>query len=391
MTSWKQAALTLVAVAATLVLWAIYVPAAAPFLARIGVLGTLQHLGIAAEEVVADKGVRQRPEALAPVVIAVPPSQVRLSDPIAAIGSARALRSVSLTPEVTARIEAMHVRSGDFVAAGAMIAQLESTAQHIEVDRASLLLRHARAATDRLARLQATGSATDLQSQEAELAVKSAELALREAELALSQHRLVAPISGWVGILSIGVGDQVSPGIEVTTIDDRSSLIVEFRVPERIVAKLAVGHPVTATPLARGELSLAGKIVAMDNRVDEASRTLRVQAAIGNDGDRLRPGMAFAIEMDFPGEEHPAVDPLAIQWGSAGAFVWVVRDGKADRLPVRIVQRNSDLVLIAADLRQGDLIVTEGFQSLRPGTAVEVSVPQGAVGAARPSHDPAKT
>ena len=111
-------------------------------------------------------------------------------------------------------------------------------------------------------------------------------------------------------------------------------------------------------------------IVALDSRVDSASRTLRVQAALENADDALRGGMAFAIELGFRGERYPAVDPLAIQWGADGAFVWVAREGRAARVPVRVVQRNSDQVLVAGALEPGERVITEGLQRLRPGAPV---------------------
>jgi multidrug efflux pump subunit AcrA (membrane-fusion protein) len=72
----------------------------------------------------------------------------------------------------------------------------------------------------------------------------------------------------------------------------------------------------------------------------------------------------------------PSVSPLAIQWGADGAFVWVVRAAKAARLPVRILQRNADAVLIEADLQPGDLVVTDGVQALRPGADVALAAPR---------------
>ena len=66
--------------------------------------------------------------------------------------------------------------------------------------------------------------------------------------------------------------------------------------------------------------------------------------------------------MKFPGDTYPSVDPLAIQWGTDGAFVWAVRDGKAERVPVRIVQRNTESVLVVGRSRRGDSVVTEGVQ-----------------------------
>jgi RND family efflux transporter MFP subunit len=163
-------------------------------------------------------------------------------------------------------------------------------------------------------------------------------------------------------------GTQVGPDTVLATIDDRTRILVDFRVPERFAGRLAIGDPVGATALASPELPLRGEIVALDSRVDPESRTLRVQAALDNPEDELRGGMAFAVELAFEGERFPAVDPLAIQWGAEGAFVWVAREGEAARVPVRIVQRNSDSVLVAGELTPGERVITEGLQRLRPGT-----------------------
>ena len=85
--------------------------------------------------------------------------------------------------------------------------------------------------------------------------------------------------------------------------------------------------------------------------------------------------MALQIDLTFTGESYPAVDPLAIQWSADGAFVWVVREEKAVRVPMRILQRNASDVLIDADFEPGDRVVIEGVQSLRPGADVTVIKP----------------
>ncbi|MBN9250722.1 MAG: efflux transporter periplasmic adaptor subunit, partial [Mesorhizobium sp.] len=114
-------------------------------------------------------------------------------------------------------------------------------------------------------------------------------------------------------------------------------------------------------------------VSAIDNRIDEKSRTLWVQATIANPSDSLRAGMAFQIAMQFAGDTYPAVSPLAVQWGTDGAFIWTVEDGKAKRVPVRIVQRNTDSVLIDAPIKPGAIVVTEGVQSIRDGGGVSVA------------------
>ncbi|MFN7268877.1 MAG: efflux RND transporter periplasmic adaptor subunit [Cereibacter sp.] len=382
MSLWKQLVLSLGLVAAAMVLSARFLPASHPFLDRVGLLGPLDRLGLVAappEDGTAPAAGGRLAAAGGPAtVMAQDAAPQVMRDIVTAIGTARAARSVTLTPGVAGKISTLAVASGEYVTAGSLIAELDSEAARIALDRAGFLVADAQATMDRLTRLQRTGSTTETQVQEAQLALQTARLDLRDAEFALSQHRILAPIDGWVGILAAEVGKQVDPGTELTRIEDRSSLLVDFRVPERIVSRISAGDPVSATPLADPALKLVGTIRALDNRVDETSRTLLVQAAIANGEDRLRPGMALRMTLAFTGESHPAVDPLSIQWGAGGAFVWAVRGGKALRLPVRIQQRNSDAVLVDGDFQPGDLVVTEGVQALRPGAEVQLAPPDGA-------------
>ena len=94
-----------------------------------------------------------------------------------------------------------------------------------------------------------------------------------------------------------------------------------------------------------------------------------MRASLDNSEDLLRAGMAFSIGMTFPGDTFAAVDPLAIQWSADGAYVWIGVDGKAAQVPVRIVQRNNDAVLVDGDLPPGTMVVTQGVQLLRTGAA----------------------
>jgi RND family efflux transporter MFP subunit len=262
---------------------------------------------------------------------------------------------------------------------------LEDENERIALERARLTLADAEGDLERLQQLSEAGAVSTVQLREAELAYRSAELEVEQADIDLSQRRIVAPISGWVGLLDIEQGDRIGTQDAIAVITDRSSIQIEFRVPERYIAELSLGMPVTVSPLARPEDDLAGEIVALDNVVERASRTLRVQARVPNAEDSLRVGQAFEVTLSFSGEDLPAVDPLAIQWSSDGSFVWAVRDGEAARVPIVIRQRNADMVLVEGALEEGDLVVTEGVQTLRPGGVVEV-----VTGAAATSGDTAE-
>lgn len=364
--------------AVALPLSARFVPGTHPWLDQVGLLGPLSAMGLVAEasdEGAAGQGQGNRGGGEV-AVIAGPVQIVALRDVISVIGSARGAQSVELSFEVTGRITALTVAPGDRVDAGEVIAELDATAAQLSVDRARLVLEDAQRTVTRLDQLAQSGTATALQRQDAELALRTAELELQVADRALADHTLLAPVSGYVGLIEPQVGDLVSSATVITRIEDRSSLIVDFRVPERVAALVKLGDGVTATAVSSPGSAVEGRIVAVDNRVDEASRTLRVQASIGNADDRLRAGMAFQIDLAFTGADYPAVDPLSIQWGAEGAFIWVVREGKAARLPIRIVQRNAEAVLVEAELGPDDMVVTEGVHLLRPGAEVLVTPPR---------------
>jgi RND family efflux transporter MFP subunit len=362
----RQILVALGLVAIAIAAWAAFLPQAGPMLARLG-------LPAAEGAAPASAGGQQAGGDPAGDPVSVIGSEVIASESagrVSAIGDGRAIHWVSVTPLVSGRLLALEVASGARVAPGDVIARLDDEAEAIALARAELAVADAQATLERIEQLQARGAATDVALREARLAARTAELEVRDARLALERRTIVAPIGGIVGLLPVEPGTQVTPATELATIDDRARILVDFRVPERFAGRLAVGDAVNATALARPELPLRGEIVALDSRVESDSRTLKVQAALENPGDELRGGMAFAIELAFRGEVFPAVDPLAIQWGAEGAFVWVARDGAARRVPVRVVQRNSDTVLVAGELAAGERVITEGVQRLRPGVPV---------------------
>jgi RND family efflux transporter MFP subunit len=321
---WKQIAITVILVVGVGFAWARFVPEAAPF---------LQRVGLPVAETAASAGAPQggqgssRGGSGAVEVIARPVGVALANARTSAIGDGRAIRSVAVMPLSTGRLTEVLVSPGDRVSAGEVIARLDAQSEAIELARTELSLADAETNLERFERLRGTGTATEVQLREAQLALEKARLEVRDAQLELERRNIVAPISGLVGILPVEMGMQVGTQTEIATIDDRSRILVDFRVPERFVGRIDVGDRVNATALARPELDLEGEIVALDNRIDRASRTLRVQAAVDNADDILRAGMAFSLVIGFAGEPHPAIDPLAIQWGAGGSFVWVVREG----------------------------------------------------------------
>jgi RND family efflux transporter MFP subunit len=374
MAVFRQIVLGLLVIAGTLALWVTYVPSATVWLEQTGLPARLGITLPQPAEAEADGGGRRGGGAARVVAAAV--TMGTLNDQITAVGDGRAVRSVTVRSEATGRIAEITLEAGSYIEAGQVMVRLDDEAEQIALERASLMLTDAQDELERFAALERSGAVTEVRIREARLALRNAELAQRQAEFDLSQRIVRAPLSGWIGLLDTEEGARVPAQEPLATITDRSEILIDFRVPERTIGQVKVGMPVALAPLANRARSLTGEINAIDNVVDRASRTLRVQARIANDDDTLREGMAFSVKLAFEGDPYPVINPLSVQWSSEGSFVWAVRDGKATRVPIVIRQRNAESVLVEAELAEGEMVVTEGVQSLRPGAEVELSGPE---------------
>lgn len=380
MSWWKQAIISVVVLLASALIWYLYFPGAAQVTAKLGIGGP------APAESQGGGGPRGGGPGGAPgrggpgmgmgvpaVIITEDVGTATINDRLSAIGTGSALHSVAVRPYSSGRLTEILVEPGSEVRAGDVIARMDSEAERIAVDRAELTLEDAHAKLERAQALAKSNNITPVQLRDAELAVRTAELQLRENQLALDRREIRAPINGIIGILPVSPGDYVTSSTDIATIDDRSEILVDFWVPERYARQIQIGAPLSAQSVGRPDETYEGTVRAIDNQVDNASRTLRVQARISNPTDTLRSGMAFRVEMQFPGDQYPAVNPLAVQWSNDGAYVWAVRNEVAVKVPVKIMQRNSDHVLVSGDLRPGDKVVVEGVHAVREGQNVPVA------------------
>jgi len=374
----RQVAFLLVLFAAAIFGWARFDPAAGERMVALGVPANLAERIAGPKTEVARRSGSQAPGAFDPanreiLVVTAPVATARINDRVSAIGDGKALRSVTVVPLTAGIITKVLLKSGDRVQAGDVLAELDAETETIARDRAALTVEMANEKLKRYEQLVASRTVSAVQVTEARNEYDNAALALRDAELTLKRRLITAPIDGVIGLVPVEPGHYVTTQSEIATIDDRSEILVDFWVPERFAAAIEIGQELEAVAVAMPGDVFSGVIAEIASRVDRDSRTLQVRARLDNPADKLRAGMSFRVLVRFPGEEFPAVNPLAIQWSSEGAFVWKESEGKAVRTPVRIVQRNSDSVLVDGNLTSGEELVVEGVQTLREGARVRVA------------------
>ncbi|WP_375652597.1 MULTISPECIES: efflux RND transporter periplasmic adaptor subunit [unclassified Bartonella] len=292
------------------------------------------------------------------------------------LGSGKALAEVDLTPLSSGVIDKLFVSAGTKVQVDDVIAKLDSKKEEIAAAKAKVQRDNNALTLSRILKLRASNTATEVQEITARLELDNANLVLRNAELDLDRRTIRAPIPGVVGILPVDVGNNVTLNTVIGRIENRERILVDIWAPERYVSRIHKGDEVTATLTAQPDKSFVGHIYAIDNIVDPESRTLHAQVEINNEKDTLMSGMSFSVVLQFHGGSFPVVNPLAVQWNSKGSFVWRVREGKVESIPVSIIQHKADQVFVKASLEKGDQVVIQGVQMLYPGSKVTIDDPK---------------
>lgn len=291
---------------------------------------------------------------------------------IEAVGTAEAIRSATLYPATAGEVVGAGIAPDQLVAEGDLLLELDKRNEELAVDLAKVRLRSARQLLQRYESTGGSGVVPASTIDDARSAVEEARIALRQAEVALTDRMVIAPFAGHVGITDVEIGDRIGPEVAIATLDDRSAVLVSFAIPEIFLERVAIGQPVSVSTWGARDGTYQGQIVELGSRIDPVSRSFTARARVPNEDDRLRPGMSFAVLFDLLGERYPLVPEVSVQWGGEGAYLWVIRDGKANREAIRVVQRQEGTVLVDADVAAGEAVVVEGIQRMRPGLEVLV-------------------
>ena len=291
---------------------------------------------------------------------------------IEAVGTAQATRSVTLFPSVSDEVTSVNFAPGQAVKTGDVLITLDSRLQDVDLQRTLIQLDDAKRNFARVKQSLAKGAVTGRELDDADTALKLAEVAHLEARENKEDRVVRAPFDGIVGLTEVEVGDRISPQTEITTIDDRNKLFVNFLAPELAVSYLMKKPEVRLQPWTDRTVSLLAQVAEIDSRVNTQDRTIRARALLSNEFDQYRPGMSFRVTLSVQGERYVAIPEAALSWGANGAFVWLAEDNKAKQVQVEVKQRLRGRILVSGALSDGEILVVEGIQSLRDGQALNI-------------------
>ncbi len=295
-----------------------------------------------------------------------------ITSTVEAVGTAEAVSSVDIYPAVGDKVTELNVAPGQWVEKNTILLQLDDRRQTIALKRAEIELKDASRNLKRLKRSREKGAVTESALDDAETRLELAKVALEEAKVELADRTVVAPFEGYVGFTDIEVGDRISTNTLITTLDDRKALFVNFTAPESAISNLANESKVSLQPWSNRLVEIDAQIAQIDSRISEQDRTIRVRAIFDNENDQYLPGMSFRVSLTNRGQSYAKIPESGLSWGASGAFIWLVEDSKATRVPVQIKQRLRGSLLVEGNINEGDIMIVEGIQRLRPQQNVRV-------------------
>lgn len=304
-----------------------------------------------------------------------------------AIGTLKASQGIDLSVEIAGTITDVQFQSGEKVSKGQAIVLLDSEMEQAslvsaeaDLSLARLEFQRARSLLDRQAISRSEYDRLNAQSQKAEASVA-------QLRASLAKKRILAPFSGTIGIRQVDVGDYIAAGTPIATLQDLSTLYVDFFLAEQHVPLLALGQKVQLRVAAYPDERFEGVISALNPKVETTTRNVQVRAELANPDGCLLPGMFADLQVLLPTENAQVVVPeTAITYTLYGNSVLLVTEGTppegvsrdepylvVERRFVTTGERRDGLVVVLDGLEGGEQVITAGQLKLDSGTHVAIA------------------
>jgi membrane fusion protein (multidrug efflux system) len=296
-----------------------------------------------------------------------------LENQIFASGTVLPNEEVNLMAEISGRLIKLDIQEGAYVQKGQLIAKIndrELRAQLQKIDYNQELARKVEERQKKLLNVEAI-NLEEYDITNNNIRVLDADKEVIQSQLEKTEIR--APFSGRIGLKNISVGAFVAPGTPIATLVQSNPVKIDFAVPEKYSPNIRNGNVVKFN-LDNDPATYNARVIAIDPKVDENLRTLRVRASAPNPAGRFIPGMFVKIMANLAANNSAMMIPTeAIVPVLKGKKVYVVKNGKATEVMVQTGVRTDKKIQIMDGLQPGDSLIVSGIIALKANAAVRVN------------------
>jgi membrane fusion protein, multidrug efflux system len=311
-----------------------------------------------------------------------------------AIGTLAAVQGVTVSADLPGIVERVQFESGQAVRAGQVLAVLDTRQEQAQLAAIEAQRELARLTFDRVQGLLNEKVISRAEFDRATADYRQNDAKVGEVQAVVQRKTIRAPFSGILGIRQVNVGQYLTGGAALVTLQSLNPIYVNFGVPQQSVGQIPVGR-VVHIRANDGATAWTGRVSAIDSLVDETTRNITVQATLANPDGTLRPGMFVQTEVTLgPSQKVLALPASAISYAPFGDSVFVVAEMKDDagrtyrgvrQQFVKLGPSRGDQIAVLSGIKPGDEVVTSGVFKLRNGAAIQIN------NQVRPANSPAPT
>ncbi|HGM5582865.1 TPA: efflux RND transporter periplasmic adaptor subunit [Pseudomonas putida] len=316
-------------------------------------------------------------------VAAAKAEQRQWQERLPAVGSLKALQGVELSLEVAGTVKRLHFDSGQQVKLGQLLLELDSEQEAALLGTAQADLGLAKVDFGRGSQLVGDSAISRGEFDRLTAQYRRNQAVVEQLKASLAKKSMKAPFSGTIGIRQVDVGDYLASGTVIATLQDLSSLYVDFNVPEQALPQLSLDQQVLVQVAAFPGQTFTARLSAINPKVEESTRNLLLRATLANPDGKLLPGMFASLLVLLPDPQLQVVVPeSAVTYTLYGNSVYVVGEKKADDGQAHLVaeqrtiqtgERRDGVVVVRKGLQAGEQVVTAGQLKLSPGAAIRIS------------------
>jgi membrane fusion protein (multidrug efflux system) len=337
-----------------------------------------------------------RPQAQLPLVTVGHAKRDQIYDVVEALGTAQANESVTLTAKVTDTVRRVNFEDGDYVESGTVLIELTNQEEEALLAEARANLDDAESQLRRLEDLSGRGLTSASELDVARSRAGAMQARYNSIVARLRDRLILAPFSGLLGFRQVSPGTMLTSNTPITSIDDISTIKLDFTVPETFIGTMKPGARIVAKSVSFPDRDFEGTVRTVGSRVDPVTRAITVRAHIENADRALRPGMLLTVSVVTAERTALVVPEGSVFQVQNRAYVYRVDGDTVHQQQIEVGGRRFGVVEVLSGLEEGDPIVVEGIIKLREGARVryegdEAAISERSQGSAAPGGGDARS
>ena len=303
---------------------------------------------------------------------------------LSAIGTLSAVNGVDLSGEVEGKVKAIHFQSGQFVKQGELLLEIDDEVEQANLKSFQARLKLAQLNFQRDEKLIQKRLTSQEQSDRSRAELDEVYALVEQTKATIAKKKIRAPFSGKVGIRRVNLGQYLSKGDALTTLQAMDAFYLDFSLPEQDYTQIYLDQELIFSVDAYPGETFKARVKALNAKVDASTRNILVRAQFDNSQGLLLPGMFAAVKLMLKQNDRVVTLPqTAVTYSLYGESVFKVNQQGADEkgAPQLIAQRVSivsgdargDRVAIKSGVAAGDLIVIDGQVKLKNGTTIALA------------------